>query len=986
MNNSINTGISVSNKMSTYTANNCNNSYQAPNTINTNNITKTETLLSNPATTTSNSETTKISSDTKKEKKGFFDGVKEAAATGAAIVTNVSNGTLKAAEKISDGLMNAGAKMTKAGAAGVASLVGIVSKEGKDGINNWAAGIEKSVQENIAIDVAGEINSLFYEDTTVGQKINELSSIKYDSKEAEKIREGTTKIETFAASTAAQVFTGPVGSIVLGFLFGSGEKAEKVYQQTMDATMAQEAGIFLSGIAEGLNWYAKGKMGEGLGKLAGLLKNGGGKVVLDGVKSTLSTLKSDGLKTTIGGIFKAGNIGTAIKHSGLESLRDSAGIIADDAADWLTGEKQLFDENGKIKVGEVGAVAGELAAAWALNVFTQSASDYLEGRLKVDVDSPKVSEKINSINEKYSSKNIISRNELAEGVAVNLTETNNKISDIYDVMKNKYGEEQTKNALMHYVKTGDVTGITRDANAREIAKFIPQDTVNNYLKNMEYLDEIKKTMEKQYGEKGLLNFDEFLKSGNPNYITRTDGMRDIAFDISEDMRKNYSKIMNTNPINQVLDDAGFKNDFKITDFGEKLPVTSNQYINQIDELCKEYPEQAEKLMALKNGLGNSEYVTDESIDKMATTLGDILRDDQGYFMRKNNNMRYKIQFAEGYSRFMKQADGSYSYIAYDVENFNKNSMESIVRYSCANNLSLAKDQDAIIKNIDDTINKFKNELLDSNLNNYYGNKKFIKSHTEYINQAYDSLFSTKYLDDTDKALLSSYKDKIKVITDDINNLAGKEKISIPDYDKLSDLYQKLLKIEDDLSEVSGKAWDSYFSNTDASFVHCFGGSIVGPDKFNTKKICTSLMSGNDGTIFSNAGIEFKPSMKDIDSISPQDAGSWDLHKFNFINECHDNRQFRPSGIWYEGGEHSKLFSPEFLEESILPNRNRNSYTEITLINNGKLKPSSFFVTEKATKDQMKSVFELAEKFGVKVNLIDTKTLAKRILDISEVDL
>ena len=80
----------------------------------------------------------------------------------------------------------------------------------------------------------------------------------------QKLRGASEMVGKLVLATAATIVTGGAAApLALGFLFGVGDQAEKVYQENPNTTGAQELGIFISGLGEAANWYAQGKLGQG---------------------------------------------------------------------------------------------------------------------------------------------------------------------------------------------------------------------------------------------------------------------------------------------------------------------------------------------------------------------------------------------------------------------------------------------------------------------------------------------------------------------------------------------------------------------------------------------------------------------------------------------------------------------------------------------------------------------------------------------------
>lgn len=463
--------------------------------------------------------------------------------------------------------------------------------------------------------------------------------------------------------------------------------------------------------------------------------------------------------------------------------------------------------------------------------------------------------------------------------------------------------------------------------------------------------------------------------------------KDIATKLSKTNTNTNNNSNDSTHIDMNLQFFG-SDDFDIVTVDKSIPIEKKQFTNQINDLMNEYNQYADELKPLYEETNNSDQISEEQIEKLSTIFSNILKNDYdncSFFDRPNADLYYKLSHAQQYQKFKMQSDGSYSYLGYDIQQFDPKYLKSVIRYACANNLSLVNNSKQIINNIDETIEYFVNNISSSKLNNYYGDKKFISSHTSYINTAYNSLLESSYVEESEKREILAYKNILNDLTNQVNEISSKESITQAEYEKLSKTYQDILEVEKNISNISDSAWQRYFKDKNASFVHCYSSGVYDPSDF-PGKICTSLFSGSDGTLISDVGVEFQPTTKNIDSISPMDAGSWDISQRKFVEECPDSWQWNnDSKIFYEGGEHSKIFSPEYIESNISGRRMEKSYTEIVLNNKDNLTPSSFFFTEKAEMDDVAKIFELANKYNVDVEFIDSKTFKRVIVNnISEV--
>ncbi len=354
-------------------------------------------------------------------------------ATAAVITTSVTSGVLDLGEHILDGAAWA--------VAGVGSLFGADTT---------------GIREFIARDLVDEANEAFYENTDLGKMINEKSAVAYDSDVAQGIRHGTEKVAVFAAATAATVCTGGAASVALplalGFASGAGKKAEETYQtKGTDIDIKSEMGIAVAGIGEAASWYAQGKLGEGATGLVEAVSENGlkstGGAILSNVKSSILNIKDNGAINTLKGIFSKEQILGNLKKSLLQgdNISDSVGIIGDNVAEWINGDKEF-------NFSTAATAAGELIATWGLNVFFDSATDYVSALN--DVSGIKI--------------------EAIDDAIKNITDTGDYVEETA-----LFGESNEKKSFLARIFNGNNTPVTSSLSTQER---ILRDRINETIK------------------------------------------------------------------------------------------------------------------------------------------------------------------------------------------------------------------------------------------------------------------------------------------------------------------------------------------------------------------------------------------------------------------------------------------------------------------------------------------------------------------------
>lgn len=340
----------------------------------------------------------------------FFSDLKtKVSSTGAVVTTSVLSGVTNIGEGIVDGLTWCGGKVVEGASWLVGKASGLFNDDTETSIMEWRDQAKTNVKEFIATDWVGEANDWFYQNTEIGQSINENSYLKYDSEVAQGITNATEFASKLAAATAATITTGGAAApLALGLLFGSGEQAETLYQENLNTTGTQELGIFVSGLGEAANWYALGKLGQGGLTLANIIKENGlkqtGATIWNGLTSAISNIKTNGVVNTAKGILKNSNISTMLAA---DNLADSVGIIGDNVSDWLVGNEEFNLQN-------VASAGGELLAAWALNMFFDSAGDYLTGNQTTKITQGEITDVPNTISSNSSKQIKTMADEIAE--------------------------------------------------------------------------------------------------------------------------------------------------------------------------------------------------------------------------------------------------------------------------------------------------------------------------------------------------------------------------------------------------------------------------------------------------------------------------------------------------------------------------------------------------------------------------------------------
>lgn len=280
------------------------------------------------------------------------DNIKTLQATNAVVLGKVTSGILKIGELIQDGTI-----MLETTGASVITL-GIDAVFG----TNYTDDMWESTMDYVAIDQVGNIEKVFYENTSLGKELNDESILKYNSKGAESIKNASKKVGEIAAATAITVATGgaaaPLVAAGIGFLEGTGQGGEKYFSMTDENgnytnRSVKDIGLsYLEGIQKGAEWYVSGQVGSG---------------IYSGVKSFVNpaSITREVASRATGNTFKDAVVNT-IKLP--DMYVDFAAATAKAGAGYITnGKVNWKDYAFEMGFAVLGNFAGELLSAAAAN-------------------------------------------------------------------------------------------------------------------------------------------------------------------------------------------------------------------------------------------------------------------------------------------------------------------------------------------------------------------------------------------------------------------------------------------------------------------------------------------------------------------------------------------------------------------------------------------------------------------------------------------
>ena len=296
-------------------------------------------------------------------------------ATIAVGTTSILSGVAKVDELIADGIVWVEGKKVEGVSWLVGEVAGLFSEDAKNSIMKWREDVKKGVKSEIERDLVGELNEWFYENTKIGQDINEASYLKYDSEAAKTTQNITTKVTEIGGATALTILTGGAAAPLvfgLGCAEGIGKTAEKTYQNGGDFDDGTFS-ILLSGGLNGMSWVANGKLVQGAFEIikdaasVGLLETGSTLLndTLLNKEFWSNTIKNGlSLKT----MSSSGN--SVININALMNYGSSLMSIGGDFVDVLNSDEGFTPKN-------IMSLGKKYLVALGLNVLEDSGREYL---------------------------------------------------------------------------------------------------------------------------------------------------------------------------------------------------------------------------------------------------------------------------------------------------------------------------------------------------------------------------------------------------------------------------------------------------------------------------------------------------------------------------------------------------------------------------------------------------------------------------------
>ena len=457
--------------------------------------------------------------------------IEEVGATTAVATTSVLSGVAKIIEYIEDGVAWAGGKVEEGVSWLVGEAAGLFSENAKDSIMKWRENVKKNVKNEIDRDKVGELNEWFYENTKIGQDINDASYLKYDSDAAKTTQNVTTKIGEIGGATALTILTGGAAAPLVfgvGCAEGFGKTAEATYQNGGDFDDGTLS-IMLSGGLNGLSWVANGKLVQGI---FAIVKDAASVGVLE----TGTTILNDTLlnKEFWSNTIKNGLSLKTISASGKSILNINALMnygtslmsIGGDFIDVLNSDEGFTPKNIMI-------LGTRYLTALGLNVLEDSGREFVSGYVINDQQAKIITQQIMSENSEVKLTDLIRFSDASKTKVLNSIDTHDLALQIQDLSAddirklsrsssfNKklievYCKEYSQNISMeqYYQQLGFSVG--RASDKLSLSQLMGDsklylNSIYNKLRfeNEDAFNEITKQMQKEFG-----NPYTYYKSGN----------------------------------------------------------------------------------------------------------------------------------------------------------------------------------------------------------------------------------------------------------------------------------------------------------------------------------------------------------------------------------------------------------------------------------------------------------------------------------------
>lgn len=305
------------------------------------------------------------------------------------------------------------------------------------------------------------------------------------------------------------------------------------------------------------------------------------------------------------------------------------------------------------------------------------------------------------------------------------------------------------------------------------------------------------------------------------------------------------------------------------------------------------------------------------------------------------------------------------------------------------------------------VKDIKAKCMELEIEPYLGSKNFMEERIKNVHKGILDMqrmpeFSSRQDIKTYVNIINDILEEIQNLKEDSNMISQQKE----NYNKIEELYKKVLMIEDNLSTDIEKVWkeretpiSEYSKDGEFSFL----AHVITSEEFDLKnmnKLCMSYITNRTLTLpYGEYGFIYPMKIKNVDSMSNEDSGSWLISKKDFIEQGLPKKwQYTDSidengrRIYYEEpATVSKLILPQTMEKQtidtnaklngeILNYDNVMSYNEIVITNKDKdIMPNAVFVKDiKQNKEAYLKAKRLSEKLNLPLIEIDKSICREKL--------
>lgn len=449
-----------------------------------------------------------------------------------------------------------------------------------------------------------------------------------------------------------------------------------------------------------------------------------------------------------------------------------------------------------------------------------------------------------------------------------------------------------------------------------------------------------------------------------------------------------------------------------SDSGKENEIISSEMVSNISKVLKEmilyFPESSDLLNDYINKLQNGNCTDSIKTEIKDLLFYDVISDKRTYLTRdeyvnKIVYLNYSIKDKEDIENRLFINKSSNKYKIYDIflstEYFDKKSKEIFDKIFDDlfnnSNLNLLERIDLERKIIDTQISKYKDIVLKTDFDPYYGSTDFMLGRISFINDCVNKIIESdlvsqdiKFLFNEVPKILNSYKNDFINKTSQLNN-------PYKYYEEVEKYYKEIISLENNLSVYMQPIWDEYLTDPKdyvegepfRFLAHVLTGGYVESSLLN-KTCCTLVTDKCMPLPFGEYGYIMKFDVNNLGFMSYDDAGSWLITKEEFVEKnfpstCQLSEKQGDNFVWYENEKISKLVLPWNIEKEMINNNTNRCghplnkcycYSEVFLTKNDTcpLKTLAMFAKDDSALDEINLLDNNLKKIKIDLNVYRKK--------------